>query len=434
MLLSNSLDNVTRLSNRVNMKTWTEIEKEYAGKGKHHCLRLTCSKCGNGQTCRCKNPKTEEIGICPDCAVVGEDINPDLKRFFYHLDDFCKSHGIFPDNVDDQRFEQGYKIPVKNRDEVMAFLEPHAQRLGIIINVAEHPEKSGGTTLFTFKKAAINDYWTLKTGKSMSPFVNKQDEKDVRAGKTLCQAGYKSKFKILHEMEPSDPGKQFEPDTNWTAGTTAAAADVQGITTGANETNPHSDEIEKKRVGLRTYKSGIANKKSRLNAYDNPKVPPKLCAFERNLDTLLERGTTFRISQGHVDQPENQPGADTTKANNSKVPNPSHLPDEPIPVPIIDEPVESEEEKTVVVYPDEFPGDLGEPFRGCAGMGGRRTKMGGAPTAPGSNRVVPKPPGGLGSLTAEPQAVSTQPHAPFKKELIPPAAKRYKPLPGTAGR
>jgi len=56
--------------------TWRDIERMYADAGKHHCLRLSCVKCGNVQTCRCREPKEEKEGICPYCTgELSESIN-----------------------------------------------------------------------------------------------------------------------------------------------------------------------------------------------------------------------------------------------------------------------------------------------------------------------------------------------------------------------
>jgi LysM repeat protein len=50
-------------------RTWSDIRNEYDQKyGKnHHHLRLICVRCGNKQTCRCKEPKITEIGVCDLC-------------------------------------------------------------------------------------------------------------------------------------------------------------------------------------------------------------------------------------------------------------------------------------------------------------------------------------------------------------------------------
>lgn len=49
------------------MRTFREIRAQYAEEGRHHCLRLVCSRCGDVMTCRCSTPKTEEIGVCLIC-------------------------------------------------------------------------------------------------------------------------------------------------------------------------------------------------------------------------------------------------------------------------------------------------------------------------------------------------------------------------------
>lgn len=56
-------------------RLWSEIEKDYEKKlGKnHHHLRLVCIKCGNEQTCRCREPKTTEMGICDECYSKGKE-------------------------------------------------------------------------------------------------------------------------------------------------------------------------------------------------------------------------------------------------------------------------------------------------------------------------------------------------------------------------
>lgn len=60
-----------------NSKTWTQISKEYEKRyGAHnHCLTLKCSQCGGGQTCRCRTPKTTEVGLCWYCT--GERTRPE---------------------------------------------------------------------------------------------------------------------------------------------------------------------------------------------------------------------------------------------------------------------------------------------------------------------------------------------------------------------
>jgi len=49
------------------VKTFREITTEYDERGDHHHIRLTCVKCGNTQTCRCREPKVEVQGICQNC-------------------------------------------------------------------------------------------------------------------------------------------------------------------------------------------------------------------------------------------------------------------------------------------------------------------------------------------------------------------------------
>lgn len=49
-------------------QTWDQIRAEHDPDGKQHDLRLTCSRCGNSQTCRCSKPKKHFSGICPTCA------------------------------------------------------------------------------------------------------------------------------------------------------------------------------------------------------------------------------------------------------------------------------------------------------------------------------------------------------------------------------
>lgn len=54
-------------------RRWCDIEEDYTQKlgGNHHHLRLICSKCGNVRTCRCKESKTTEVGVCELCDPTG---------------------------------------------------------------------------------------------------------------------------------------------------------------------------------------------------------------------------------------------------------------------------------------------------------------------------------------------------------------------------
>jgi len=51
--------------NEENNKSFDEIRKEYP-EPNHH-LKLKCKRCGSTETCRCKQPKKEIIGICNRC-------------------------------------------------------------------------------------------------------------------------------------------------------------------------------------------------------------------------------------------------------------------------------------------------------------------------------------------------------------------------------
>ena len=64
-----------KIGSEAPVETWRDIEARYIQKygHNHHHLRLVCVKCGNQQTCRCRNPKVEEHGICPVCTGELED-------------------------------------------------------------------------------------------------------------------------------------------------------------------------------------------------------------------------------------------------------------------------------------------------------------------------------------------------------------------------
>ena len=49
--------------------TFAQLHEEYSKRGQHHCLRLTCVKCGDIETCRCSTPKMSLDGVCNQCAV-----------------------------------------------------------------------------------------------------------------------------------------------------------------------------------------------------------------------------------------------------------------------------------------------------------------------------------------------------------------------------
>ncbi len=67
-------------------ESWDNIESRYTEKyGKnHHHLKLTCAMCSNVKTCRCSNPKIDEVGVCPKCADISNGISERLgkKRYF----------------------------------------------------------------------------------------------------------------------------------------------------------------------------------------------------------------------------------------------------------------------------------------------------------------------------------------------------------------
>jgi len=50
------------------IKTFEQIRKEEDPGGKKHDLTLTCSECGNTETCRCKASKRKFTGICNECS------------------------------------------------------------------------------------------------------------------------------------------------------------------------------------------------------------------------------------------------------------------------------------------------------------------------------------------------------------------------------
>ena len=62
-------------------KTWRQIEDEQDPDGKNHDLKLTCTKCGKSQTCRCSKPKRTFYGICPSCVEKGEAIEKTADRY-----------------------------------------------------------------------------------------------------------------------------------------------------------------------------------------------------------------------------------------------------------------------------------------------------------------------------------------------------------------
>ena len=50
------------------VRTFQQIHAEEDPDGKKHDLRLTCTKCGTTQTCRCSQPKRTFEGVCDQCV------------------------------------------------------------------------------------------------------------------------------------------------------------------------------------------------------------------------------------------------------------------------------------------------------------------------------------------------------------------------------
>lgn len=72
------------------IRTFNEIRDQYEKEGKRHCLRLHCAICNTTETCRCSAPKTDETGVCYDCAMKSKKPAVEAKCKCKK----CKSHGV----------------------------------------------------------------------------------------------------------------------------------------------------------------------------------------------------------------------------------------------------------------------------------------------------------------------------------------------------
>jgi len=93
------------------MKTWREIQAEYGAEGKHHHLKLTCVICGNTLTCRCRTPKDEHEGVCPECE--GKAMKQATQNNSGGYSDLTVMHS-----------GAGYYIGRSYRDEELGYDEP----------------------------------------------------------------------------------------------------------------------------------------------------------------------------------------------------------------------------------------------------------------------------------------------------------------------
>lgn len=68
-------------------RSWSEIQNEYDQKygENHHHLRLICMKCHNEQTCRCREPKITEIGMCNSCYSKHNDKKAEMESYMSFL-------------------------------------------------------------------------------------------------------------------------------------------------------------------------------------------------------------------------------------------------------------------------------------------------------------------------------------------------------------
>ena len=140
ILTKEDLLNSTKKANR----TFEEIRKEYNEKfGKnHHHLRLVCAKCGNSETCRCKEPKITEVGICDECSkkkITTADASSGSKPGGYGYEEpvplgFDEKGIAQPSPVVLKRYHEGAKVRL-HRDSTRGGSLWGEQTMGVISKI-----------------------------------------------------------------------------------------------------------------------------------------------------------------------------------------------------------------------------------------------------------------------------------------------------------
>ena len=139
----------------------------------------------------CKPIKQEDLGP-KESATVKEDIHDGLKAVFIALDDWCKQHGIFPDNVADYPDKQGYLVKPKSiKDSIYNYLKPHIEKHGL--NCELDDDRSDGLLLTFTVKALHEGHWEVLTDKDKAEQSTKfsmlpsSDAERVRRSETMYQ-------------------------------------------------------------------------------------------------------------------------------------------------------------------------------------------------------------------------------------------------------
>jgi hypothetical protein len=340
----------------------------------------------------CKPIKQADLGP-KEAATVKEDINSGLKAAFIALDDWCKQHGIFPDNVADYPDKQGYLLKPKSiKEQVLAHLKPHIEEHGLNLEVDD--DRSDGL-LLTFTVKAINDeklhemgHWEVLTDKDKEEQSTKfsmlphSDAERVRRSETMYQKKPKSFTQRLNESGYEGGGMiptRIEPSSN-----------IIG-----NRSSPFSPG-EPKRPPLSYNK--------RKNISDLAQMPPyeRQGDFEDVLDTALDAvkppGNEIS-SEPHIVPDATKPIKATTAARLDS----------------LSKAVAQPPEKTLVIPSDSASLETLDPSQRInnaqnlhvTGMAGVRPQTPQGEMEPTSNATVPPAGGGAGSFMPPQPAVTT---------------------------